>query len=117
MATTIQSVTTEDSAPTTAPHRIGSNPSTDDASVLWTTAAGTIRAWRVVFNGNRKTGKRIASLGVVLGIDRCGGPGARLLAEAGGIQRTTAFSRADTGPEADGTYPVNIDSHDGSSWS
>lgn len=117
MATTIQTVTTEDSSPNVAPHRIGSNPATDDVAVLWTTAAGTIRAWRVVFNGNRKTGRRIASLGAVCGIDRVGAPGVMPLAEAGGIQRTTSFARAATGPQADGTYPVNLYSHDGSSWS
>lgn len=111
ITTTINTVTTEDAVPTTAPHKISAVATKTLVTVLFTPAtsdASSIRAWRVTFNGNRKNGRREASLGVICGIDRVGGPGVRLLSCTQGVQRSAAWNYVDTGAPADGGYTVEV---------
>lgn len=111
ITTTIDSVTTEDAVPATAPHKISAIATKTLVTVLFTPAtsdSSPIKAWRVTFNGNRKNGRREASLGVVCGIDRVGGPGARLLSCTQGVQRSAAWNYVDTGSPADGGYTVEV---------
>lgn len=112
MATTIAvgTVTTEDAASTTAPHKISNQtgkklvtakftPSTSDASPL--------RYWSVRFTGGtRLTGTLLKSLGAVCGISRCGVSTVRPLSLPSGTEVTIAENYTDLPSSADGTYHV-----------
>jgi hypothetical protein len=109
-AVTIDSVTTEDAAPTTAPHKISNQTGKNLVTVKFTattTDASRIRAWIVRWGGSgRTTGTRLAALGIVCGIGRCGLD--RLLSVASGFQVTVAEHYTDLPSSADGTYRVNV---------
>ncbi|MDQ1584497.1 MAG: hypothetical protein QOF36_2551 [Microbacteriaceae bacterium] len=109
-AVSIDSVTTEDAAPTTAPHRISSVTGKKTVTFKFTpttTDASNIRAWLVRFGGaSRTTGTRLAGLGMVCGLWRCGLD--RPLSIASGFQVTVDEDYPELPSSADGTYAVNV---------
>lgn len=111
-AVALDSVTTGDAAPTTAPHRISAVAGKNTATVRFTpttTDGLPIRAWRVVLNSSARNGGRlVGNRGVVCGLDRCGAPGAMLLAAAPGVQRTEVITYAEAAGLADGDYNVAV---------
>lgn len=111
---TLNSVTTADADPTNLPHRISDKPTKDTATVNFS-VGGFLRAWRLVFDGNRKTGKRLGSLGAVCGIDRCGGPGVMPLA-ATDLDVVEDATYDETGGPPDGNYPVGIHAAADDGW-
>jgi hypothetical protein len=106
----IDSVTTEDAAPTTAPHRISNVTGKKTVTVKFTpttTDASRVRAWIVRWGGaGRTTGTRLAGSGVVCGIGRVGLD--RLLSIASGFQITVDEDYPELPSSADGSYRVNI---------
>lgn len=113
MATTItiDSVTTGDVAPTTAPHRISNQAGKNTATVKFTPStsdSSVLRYWRVNFagGGTRLTGTLLKCLGVMCGVSRCGAPGSRPLALPSGTQVTVAETYPQLPSSADGTYHV-----------
>jgi hypothetical protein len=106
---TIDSVTTADATPTTAPNKI-SNIATKNRAVLrFTPTTGdssTIRAWRATFNGNRKLGTVVGKQGVVCGLDRL--DGRPPLSRTQGVQITENIDYPETGGVADGSYTVEV---------
>lgn len=109
-AVSIDSVTTEDAAPTTAPHRISNKTGKDLVTLKFTpttTDASAIRAWIVRFGGtSRLTGTRLAGLGMVTGLWRCGLD--RPLSIASGFQVTLPELYGQLPSTADGAYTVNV---------
>jgi hypothetical protein len=115
VATTISidSVTTEDAAPTTAPHKISNQSGKNTVTVKFTPTtsdASLLRYWRVNFagGGTRLTGTRLKSLGAVCGVSRCGAPGVKPLALPSGTQVTVAETYPQLPSSADGTYHVYV---------
>jgi hypothetical protein len=108
----IDSVTTEDAAPTTAPHRISNVTGKKTVTVKFTpttTDASAVRYWSVRFTGGtRATGTRLKSLGAVCGISRCGAPGVKPLALPSGTQVTVDEMYPQIPSSADGTYHVYV---------
>lgn len=111
---TIDSVTTEDVAPTTAPHKISNVTGYKNVTIAFTPVtsdASPIRSMRIIFNStvrNWPTGKLMYNLGAVCGLDRCGAPGVKPLAAAHNVQRTHTDTYPETGGPADGGYPVYV---------
>lgn len=109
-AVSIDSVTTEDFAPTVSPHRISNVVGKKTVTVKFTpttTDASAIRAWIVRWTGSsRTTGTRLAGLGMVTGIWRCGVD--RPLNIASGFQVTVAEDYPQVPSSADGTYRINV---------
>lgn len=116
-AVALNSVTTTDAVPTTAPHKISAQTGKSQATVDFTVTAGTtIRAYRLTVNGNRKTGRNLGSLGVVCGIDRCGYPGAKPLAVASPYHKTEVVTYVEVNDPADGAKTVNVDAIADEGW-
>lgn len=107
---TVNSVTTGDATPTTAPHSISDKAGHNVATVRFTLNAGTtFRAWRVMVGGAGRTSGRVAGeRGWVTGIARCGFS-MRPTAIAPGTQivEDVTFTEASDG-SADGNRTVNI---------
>lgn len=107
---TIDSVTTDDAAPTAAPHRISNKSGRNTVTVKFSPvpASGQVRYWSVRLGGiSRKTGTLLRSLGGVCGISVCG-PDTRALLLPFGAQVTVAEAYAQLPSSADGDYAVNI---------
>lgn len=113
MATTIaiDSVTTGDVAPTTAPHKISNQSGKNTVTVKFTPTtsdASPLRYWRVNFagGGTRLSGTLLKCLGMVCGVSRCGAPGSRPLSLPTGTQVTVAETYSQVPSSVDGTYHV-----------
>jgi hypothetical protein len=110
----IDSVTTEDAAPTAAPHRISNRPSRDTAAVRFTVGgSGSVRAWLARIGGvGLTTGKRVGGQGVICGVTRCG-EAAPLARPLGQIAEDVTYAEA---ADVDGAYTVNVYAATGDGW-
>jgi hypothetical protein len=103
----LQSIVTGDAHPTDAPFRISAMPGKNSALVTLTfVAERPVQSWRIVRHGtgNRKTGQRLRSQGVVAGLDRAGT--GRALARDPARPLILQISQAELG--AEGTYPLDV---------
>lgn len=125
----LDSVTTTDAAPTTAPHRISAISGEDSASVKFTPShngtlypgpyllpdplllpggAQRFRAWRLRMGGiDRNTGLLLDKAGRICG-EPCGADPCSDYSVASATQITDAIDYAETGAPGDGDYTVNI---------
>lgn len=113
---TLDEILTHDRDPVGPPYRISDKAGFDTVVLRFTiTSVSVTRAWRVTLDGDRANGRRLASAGVVCGLDRCG-PEARSLALAGVAEFTTVIDYAATGPAVDGDHDVNVFAIDDEGW-
>lgn len=127
MATTVtlNSVTTADAVPTTAPHKISNQSGKSTAVVNFTVGgSGAIRAWLArIASTSLTNGTEVGAEGMLCGIARCNqtpsGGGyrtskslARPLATA--VSENVTYSEAS--PRADGTYVVNLYAYTDDGW-
>lgn len=123
MATTVtvNSVTTGDAAPTTAPHRISDKPTKDEASVVFTPATDSeplIRAIKIRLGGtHRNNGTKLLQMGMACGDGtRCGQPDAQSLALPENQPQSHTVAYDDTGPAAEGTHEINVHAGSSEGW-
>lgn len=117
----IQSVTTTDAAPTTAPFRVSRVSGENVATVaIRATATGIIRKLRAAFNTdfrNVPSGKIVFDRGAVCGLDRCGAPGVMPMAAASPLNVTFTINASNLPSVADGDYEVSVHALSDDGWS
>lgn len=110
----IDTVTTEDAVPTTAPFKVSNVATYTQWQVKFTPTtsdSSPIRSLRVIFNSSSRawpTGKLIYNLGAVCGLDRCGAPNVMPLSCTQGVQKTVTKNYSDLPSTADGAYSVYV---------
>jgi hypothetical protein len=121
ITTTVDSVTTGDAAPTTAPHKISAQGGKDQATVRFTPTNSTghaITCWRIERGGSAPgTGTMMDMAGFPCSDSipeaLCSDSDARALctdglASASGTQIAVTVTYVETGSPADGGYTVNV---------
>lgn len=109
IAVEVETVETEDAAPTVSPFKVSAKTGKTKLLVTFKiTAADKVRAWRLRFKPtNRNTGKLLGSRGMVCGTgDRCGSPTARTLNVASPLTTSQEMQESQIASEADGEYEV-----------
>lgn len=107
MSATIDSVTTHDGAPTTAPHKISNQSGKDSADVLFTPGR-TIVAYEIRNGGSTiNTGTLVEKAGrLVCGRFKCGAR--RLSSFSSSAQQAVNITYAESGGGADGSRTINV---------
>jgi hypothetical protein len=115
-AVTINSVTTGDAVPTTAPHRISAKATKDSATVRFQVAgSGVVRAWRIRIGGTGLlSGLKAGGEGLICGESRCGE--GKSLARPLGTEITEAVTYSEATPNADGSYSTKVYAATGDGW-
>ena len=109
MTVVLNSVTTTDAAPTTAPHKVSTVSSFNVATPSFTVSSTTpVQSYRLMAGGStRLTGTDVGHRGAVCGMDVC--YTATLPMEAATpVTFTPAITAASLGAVADGAYTINI---------
>lgn len=108
MSATIDSVTTEDAAPTTAPHKISAVSGKSTATVLFTPDR-TITAWQIREGGTSVTTGTLRKSGgqLVCGEFKCGA-GKTLSSFSSSAQRSAVIDYSELAAGADGARTLNV---------
>lgn len=112
----VTSVTTEDAAPTSAPHRVSLIVGYKASTVVLalTSSGGSFGALRLTLGVTRTTGPFVATRGCVCGIDRVGAPGVMTMKALTTATFVIDSSKLSVG---DGAKTVNVFGlHDTAGW-